>query len=98
MTKECPVAGYRSFLWSCKRGIVGHDVRPVTDDGQAWLSRISQIGKKAVRLRGVTPADAGAAEQVRAVRGHLRQAQCLLRELGEFDLAEEAALLRDCVR
>lgn len=95
------MAGYRSFLWSCKRGIVGHDVRPVADDGQAWLSRISQIGMKAIRLRGIAPATDSQnepAERIRAARHHLRRAQRLLRELGEIDLAEEAALLRDCVK
>lgn len=66
------MAGYRSFFLSCKRGIVGHVVQPVIDEGPAL--------------------------QVRAARFHLRQAQRLLRQLGEVDLAEEAALLRDCVK
>jgi hypothetical protein len=95
------MAGYRSFLWSGKRGIVGHDVGPVAD-GQTWLSRINLIGKKAVRLRQMRAVAAGvessSADRVRAARHHLRQAQRLLRALGESDLAEEAALLRDCVK
>lgn len=95
------MAGYRSFLWSGKRGIVGHDLGPVAD-GKAWLSQINLIGKRAVRLRAIrsaeTGVESGPAERIRAARHHLRQAQRLLRELGEIDLAEEAALLRDCVK
>jgi len=86
------MSGYRSRLWSRKAGIVERVAD--TDDSEALLRRISKVGRVALRLRGLKPVSAN--HRIRAAaRQHLLQAQRLIRKLGDPDMADKTASLRE---
>lgn len=97
------MSSYRSYLWSRKAGIVERVFRPSVSDGEALLTRISRMGKLALRLRGLRanptkPQPNPALKMRAAARFHLLRAQRLLGELGDPESAAQAASLRDSLK
>lgn len=97
------MSSYRSYLWSRKAGIVERVFPPAANDGEALLKHSSRMGKLALRLRGLRTASKRSAPdpalRIRAAaRYHLLRAQRLIRELGEPDIATQAAMLRDSLK